>query len=221
VGSFTPLGRCTFPRRTAKPKENDGQRQSALKRICGVSVLIPVFGVLASLTAVMLMALIVSYNWTYVDLTPEFSDEEFVQLRVGPISTMFPAAFNFIRQSPVRIFFPRHTLVLYEHKLPAPCEIISPHMLHELDNMHELDNESQIMDAPWNRSVLHSYVNSPPGISSFKVTLYFDTGCSNLSGDIEGDNTFQEKQQIFLDLVDVFFKNYLWVGHDPVYPIGQ
>jgi hypothetical protein len=77
----------------ATPTVKNAKRQSVIRRIIGVSVLIPIFGVPAVLAAVAFAAFIVSYNWTYVDLTPEFSGEEFIQMRIGPISAKLPAAF--------------------------------------------------------------------------------------------------------------------------------
>jgi hypothetical protein len=68
------------------------------------------------------MALTVSYNYTFVDFTPEFSGEEFKQTRIGPISVNLPASFGEIHNhSRVGLTFPRHRLMLYEYKLPTPC----------------------------------------------------------------------------------------------------
>jgi hypothetical protein len=160
-----------------------------------------VFVIPVGLVVSSFMVLMVSYNYTYVYITPEFTIGKFQDLRIGPISVELPAAFSYVQQVSVRLKFPEHILRLHEFKLPTPCE----------SNLSKHSEGRSVIDAVGNRSLLYSSAVYPD-YSSFSMKFYFSDGCAIVEGDIDEGNTYQEREQEFLRLVGIFFKHYLWLG---------
>ncbi|MDR1084371.1 MAG: hypothetical protein LBP22_05780 [Deltaproteobacteria bacterium] len=165
---------------------------------------------------VILAALTIMYNYTYVNLTPSASDVKFVKTRLGPISVEVPE--NFSRPFPARpdhftssIVYKDYTFRLTEYKYENEgnanenfrknSEKIFPHVTETINtNLFDFIEYNTILTTP----------NFFPSLSSdYQLNIYLDNGIVALSSTVEGKDV-EERDQTFRNRVINFFKYYIW-----------
>ncbi|MDR1165240.1 MAG: hypothetical protein LBO66_05095 [Deltaproteobacteria bacterium] len=178
--------------------------------------------VIGSLVAVFLFFLI-SYNYTFVQLKPEYSGEEFARTRIGPISVELPASYSHFQLNDILVKYQGWRFKLSEFESPSPCEI------PDVD-----DYESNVTllsaDAGEDLSVASAGDGSTQypqteiyqtRESTYAIKIIFDGGCAILGEKPRMEaNSPDNKELIIRNFADIFVNNYQWVDAGSDTPKG-
>ncbi|MDR1164872.1 MAG: hypothetical protein LBO66_03195 [Deltaproteobacteria bacterium] len=195
----------------------------ALKRVG--NILFRCVEFLVGLIVIACIVLIISYNYSFVEFTPEYSGEKFQRVRIGPISAELPESYPFYRQFDIRLMFQGELLRLLEYQSPAPCEISSKNDYYTLYNINNLisSGEKRFIATAENTSLKYSLseIYQIESDNNYAINIIFDDGCAILTTRHIGRTTLNdEKERAFKGLVDIFLNNYQWLGNDSVAPRG-
>jgi hypothetical protein len=175
---------------------------------------VKIFKYIIGFMLIAILILIGSYHYTYVDIIPNYSEEDFQKFRIGTISTELPGTYSLARQSNIILEFPEHTLALEEFLLPDQCKSI-------LGKTYVLDHEDSIViDGIEYNFIMYYPKQIFAGNSSYATMILFSSGCTILEGLIPNGKEHTNKEHIFKDKLEIFLRHYQWLGNDSDIPKG-
>jgi hypothetical protein len=168
---------------------------------------------------------LISYNFSYVRFTPEYSGEKFQRIRIGPISAELPASYSYVRQYYFTLGFERQILSLREYQSPDPCDLslrdTEYNVLSDINNLIS-SGENKFISTADNHSINYSLSEIyQVKDRKYAINIYFDGGCAILAAaDIRGFASTEEEERAFRGMVNSFLTNYQWLGNDSAAPRG-
>jgi hypothetical protein len=176
--------------------------KKVLKKLLKYSAIIIVIGIIL---------FIVSYNYTFVELTAEYSDEKFTKRRIGNLSVELPERFKLNDYQATIIIYPEFRLSLKEKLLDnltddslsvERCGYRPPYGDSE-DN-----EEKDAFEFITNPHTLHTPKVFYPTASQYSITIYLDKGCITLDSTVTDETSLEARQGIFKDRINNFLKYY-------------
>jgi hypothetical protein len=146
------------------------------------------------------MLLIISYNVTYVDLVPEYTNEKFKTMRIANFDIQLPESFNLITNNSSYILtYPDYKIFLYEYG-SADAIIKLNNNVGNVDREVIIHDFIYFFDKP---SILRIYEKG----TRYELIACFHNGCIMLRTYIKNENK-DKKLSIFINRIHNFLKYY-------------
>jgi hypothetical protein len=163
---------------------------------------------------VIFILFISAYHYTFVELVPEYTNEQFVKRQIGPYLIDLPEKFKIRSFVPVRIEYPNFEIHLSEHNynIENHDNILSDKCSFSSHLEFYIDNEINSYDFSQNPnnykySLYIPKVSHPYG-SELALKIYSIDGCLVLRSTVKEGETLEERLQIFQSRIDNFFQYY-------------
>jgi hypothetical protein len=164
---------------------------------------------------VIFTVLIISYNYTYVDLTPEVSDENFIKTRIGPISVEMPKNFSLYEPN----FFRSHVrykdfgMSFTERKIENNADQIFYQYCDRASDREIKSINNKLFSFIENNTILYSPDIFPSVSSEYRLEVFLSTGIITFFSAVTGKNV-DERHQTFKNRVYNLLKYYTWLEKD-------
>ncbi|MDR2142721.1 MAG: hypothetical protein LBR11_13245, partial [Deltaproteobacteria bacterium] len=166
--------------------------------------------------------LISSYNYTYTDFIPEYSNEKFIRKRVGFLSIEMPESIStFHTLGFINILYKDYSLDLLENFDNAKdndYRKYGKYMLNYPDYYNIAIENHELFDFIGNNSIL--FIREDLKESVYALQISFNGGRICLISVIKEQLNKDDKILLFKNRIANFLKCYIWVGNADIQDKG-